>query len=278
MTAPYKSKQNDKAERVNRKLIKRLSAALLDAGAERELWAEVFASAVHVLNRSPKAGLDVTPLEALTSRCPNVAGFLVWKIRAWALKPKNQPRNLEPTTDVGRFVGYTVGSKANRILKDETNQVFERRDVLMEENLAKVETSAVRPSSGPRLRAVADAGNVDGTEWEMNTLDAEGGRRDEYTLAETFRSNEDGSPPVLAEESEKEDDDGDGDSTTWVGQAPPARDSVAPVPRRSKRKPALKVKWWKKEGVPGKWYQVCGCGGLRPAEGACEREAGACLP
>jgi len=66
MTAPYKAQQNRKAERVNRTLMERVRAALLDAGAEEELWAEVLASVVHILNLSPKAGLDVTPLEALT--------------------------------------------------------------------------------------------------------------------------------------------------------------------------------------------------------------------
>jgi len=79
----------------------------------------------------------------LTGRRPNVAGFRVWGSRAWALKPKKQQRKLEPRTDVGRFVGYTIGGKANRILEDETNQVFGCRDVLMEENPAEVETSAV---------------------------------------------------------------------------------------------------------------------------------------
>jgi len=74
----------------------------------------------------------VTPLEALTVRRPIVAGFRVWGSRAWALKPKKQQRKLEPRTDVGRFVGYTVGGKAYRILEDETTQVSERRDVLME--------------------------------------------------------------------------------------------------------------------------------------------------
>jgi len=57
MTAPLKLKQKDKAERVNRTLIKRLRAALLDAGAEEELWAAAKASVVHVLKQSPKAGL-----------------------------------------------------------------------------------------------------------------------------------------------------------------------------------------------------------------------------
>jgi len=112
MTAPYKSQQNGKAERLNRTLMDRVRAALLDVGANEELSAEALASVVNVLNRSPKAGLDVTQLEALTGRRSNVAGFRVWRSRAWALKPKKQQRKLEPRTDVGRFVGYTVCGKA----------------------------------------------------------------------------------------------------------------------------------------------------------------------
>jgi len=247
MTAPYKSRQNGKAKRVNCTLMERIRAALHDAEAEEELWAEALASVVHVLKRSPKAGLDVTPLEALTGRRPNAAGFRVWESRAWALKPKNQQRKLEPRTDVSHIVGYTVGGKAYRILEDETNQVFERRDVQMEENPAKVETSAVELSVGPRLTAEADADSIDGTEGEMDMLDAAGGRGDEYTPDETSTSDEDGSPPSLAEESEQEDDDGDGDSTPWVGQAPAASDSVAPGPGRSKLKPAPKATSWEKE-------------------------------
>jgi len=82
MTAPYKAQKNRKAERVNRTLMERVRAALLDAWAEEELWAEALASVVHVLNRLPKAGLEVTRLEALTGRRPNVSGFRVWGSRA----------------------------------------------------------------------------------------------------------------------------------------------------------------------------------------------------
>jgi len=53
-------------ERTNRTLMERVRAALLDAGAEEELWAEALAFVVHMLNRSHKAGLHVTPLEALS--------------------------------------------------------------------------------------------------------------------------------------------------------------------------------------------------------------------
>jgi len=56
MTAPYKSQQNGKAERVNRTPMERVRAALLDAAAEDDLWAEALASVFHVLNRSPRRG------------------------------------------------------------------------------------------------------------------------------------------------------------------------------------------------------------------------------
>jgi len=39
-TALYKAQQNRKAQRVKRTLMERMRAALLDAGAEEELWAE----------------------------------------------------------------------------------------------------------------------------------------------------------------------------------------------------------------------------------------------
>jgi len=115
-TAPYSSQKNGKAERVYWYIIERVRAALLDAGVEEEPWAATFSSVIHSPNRSPTAVQDVTPLEALTGGRPEVKGFRVWGRRAWALKPKQQQRNLEPTTDVGHIVGYTVGGKAYRIL------------------------------------------------------------------------------------------------------------------------------------------------------------------
>jgi len=227
--------------------MKRLRAALLDAGAEEELWAAALASVVHVLKRSPKAGLDVMLLEALTGRRPNFAGFRVWESRASALKPKKQQHKLEPRTDVGRFVGYTVGDQANRILEDETNEVFERRDVLMEENPSKVETSAVWSSAGPRLTAEYDGDTNGATEGAMDMLGAEGGRQDEFSPDDTSDSDNEVGPPSFAGDSQEEDEDGVVGLTPAAAQAPAASDSVTPGPRRSKRKPAPKVTWWEQE-------------------------------
>ena len=74
----------------------------------------------------------------------------------------------------GRFVGYTVGGKAYRILEDGTNKVFERRDVPMEETPAKADSSGDGSSAGPQLTMTEDSDNNGGMEESMDMLDAEG--------------------------------------------------------------------------------------------------------
>jgi len=103
----------------------------------------------------------------------------IWESLVWALNPKQQQRNLEPRTDVGRFVGNTVAGNAYRILEDNANKIFERRDVLMEEipskTINRMSVSGSRAS--PRLTAWTDCYKEDGA---MNMLDAEVSSGDEY--------------------------------------------------------------------------------------------------
>jgi len=132
------------------------------------------ASVVHVLNRSSKAELNVTPLEALSDRRPNVAGFRVRKSRALALKPKKQHCKLEPRTNVGRFVGYTVGCTAYRILEEETNQVLERRDVRMEGTRLRSRRRQSGQALVPSGRQATTAASMTPTkgQWTWSTLNA----------------------------------------------------------------------------------------------------------
>jgi len=247
MTAPYKSQKNGKAERVNRTQMERVRAALLDAGAEEELWAEALASAVHVLNRSPKAGLDVTPLEALMGRRPNVSGFRVWGSRACALKPKKQQCKLEARTDVGRFVGYTVGGRAYRILEDGKNKVFERRDVLMEEKPAKADSSGDGSSAGPQLTMTEDRDNNGGMDESMDMLDADGEGGEKNLPVEHSESEDDGDPDSLADDNDDEERQGQNESMLPVRTSTSDVYNAAPGPRRSTRRPAPKVTWREKE-------------------------------
>jgi len=247
MTAPYKAQQNGTSERVNRTLMERVRAALLDSGAYEELWAEALASVVHVRNRSPKSGLGVTPLEALTGRRPNVAGFLVWGSRAWALKPKRQQHKLEPRTEVGRYVGYTAVGKAYCFLEDGTNKVFERRDVLMEEKPTKAGTSPVGSSAGFQLTMTEDSANNDGIDRAMDMHDAEGDGGEKHLPEEDSESDSDGDPDDLADDNDDEEGHGDTASIHPVGHPPAEMDNAAPAPRRSTCRPAPKVTWWEKD-------------------------------
>jgi len=248
MTTPYKAQQNGKTERVNRTLMERVRAALLDFGAEEGLWAEALASVVHVLNRSPKSGLDVTPLEALTGRCLNVSGFRVWRSRAWALKPKKERHKLQPRTDVGRFVGYRVGGEAYRIVEDGTNKVFERSDVLMEEKPAKADSSGDCSSAGPQLTMTEDSDNNGGMDESMDMLDAEGDVGEKDLPVEDSESEDDGDPDSLADDKDDEERQGQSDSMLPVGISPSEVYNTAPRPRRSTRRPAPKVTTsWEKD-------------------------------
>ena len=249
-TAPYLLQQKGEAERANRFIMERVREALVDAGVEEELWAEAFSSVIHMFNRSPNAGQDVTPLEAPTGGRPDVKGFRVCGSRTWAFMPEQQQRKLEPKTDLGRFLGYNVGGKAYRILEDCSNKIFERRDVLMEEVPSKTvnKTSASESSASPRPKAWTDGSKEDGA---MDMLDAEVPSGDKYAPRQASES--DGAPEeeaVYNAEDGDEDDAGEDaaaqkdhqvlpDSTTESG------DDGAQAPWQSNHKPAPKGTWWK---------------------------------
>jgi len=188
-----------------------LRAALHDSGAETEQWDEALASVAHVLQRSPKAGLDVTPLEALTGKRPDVSEFRAWGSRAWALERKKQQRDLQPRTSVGCFVGYKVAGTAYRILEDGTINVFERRDVLMEWKPAKSLTSANEEDFGEKKIPV-----------------------------EVSESEDDGNPHGLADDKKRQ---GQNDEMLPVSTSSWEDINAALGPHRSTRMPPAKITW-----------------------------------
>jgi len=219
-TAPEKAQQNRTAERFNRTLMERVHAALLDDRAEEGLCAEALASVVHVLNRSPKVGLDITPLRALTGRCFNVTGFRVWASLAWALKPKTKQRKLEPRTDMCCFVAYTVGGTFYGILEDATTYTFEHRDARREEKPAKAGPSAGRSSAGPQLTMTDDSDNNNEVDGSVGLLDAEGDVWEKHISLLNSESEEDGDRNGLAENNDGAESRSQTDSILLVGQSP----------------------------------------------------------
>lgn len=143
-TLPYTPESNGIAERVKRTIKERVRAALSDAKIGDELWGEAVVAAVFVMNRSPRAGQDLTPWEAFTGKRPDVSGLRVWGRKAFALKPPSQQRGFNPKTNVGIMVGYVAGGRGYRVYLPATKRVVERRDVLMDESPGSLEEKKVR--------------------------------------------------------------------------------------------------------------------------------------
>lgn len=156
-TLPYSPESNGTAERVNRTIKERARSAMSDAGAPEEMWAEAVAASVYVMNRSPRAGQDKTPWEALTGEQPDVSNLRVWGSLAYALKPAKQQKGMQSKTEVGIMVGYSQGGLGYRIYRPSTGEIVERRDVVMDETKSGWPKGENRNEWG--ADAAADHGN-----------------------------------------------------------------------------------------------------------------------
>ena len=78
-SAPWTPQQNGTAERMNQTLIGGARAMLQHAGLSKGFWAEAMATTTHILNRSPRKGLDwKTPHELLFGQVLDISYLRVF--------------------------------------------------------------------------------------------------------------------------------------------------------------------------------------------------------
>jgi len=113
-SAPMTPQQHGLAERMMQTLKGGARALLVHSGMSEGFWAEAMATAVHVINRSPRKGLDWrTPYELLYGHVPNVSYLRIFGCRAWVLNDK--ATTWDPKAKPMILVGYKTGSKAYRL-------------------------------------------------------------------------------------------------------------------------------------------------------------------
>jgi transposase InsO family protein len=118
-TVPYNPEQNGAAERLNRTILERTRAMLLDANMPQELWAEAAVTANYIRVRTPTTGETKTPYELLNGHPPDVSNMRVFGATAYAHVPKEKRNKLDAVSRPGRVVGYSTNAKAYRILLEE---------------------------------------------------------------------------------------------------------------------------------------------------------------
>ena len=135
LTVPHSPQQNGVAERMNRTLLETARSMMAHAGLSEKYWAEAVEAASYIRNRTSTSALDgnKTPLQAWSGRKPDVSNLKVFGCIAYAHVPDTQRRKLDQKAVKLRFVGYSVQSKAYRLLDERTSQVYTRRDVIFNE-------------------------------------------------------------------------------------------------------------------------------------------------
>jgi hypothetical protein len=140
-TVPYTPQQNGKAERLNRTLMEKVRAMLVDSGFPHKLWAEAAVTANYLRNRSPVSDKAKTPWELLFKSQPDVSHLRVFGAKAYVVIPKEKRTKLDEVSQPGRLVGYATGSKAYRVLVNGSD-VIVSRDVYFDESLTAVQPMA----------------------------------------------------------------------------------------------------------------------------------------
>ena len=135
-TVRYTPEQNGKAERLNRTLMEKVRPMIAGSGMPKNMWAEAVVTANYVRNRSPLSGRDKTPWELFYGSKPDVSHLRTWGSRTYSLTPKALRNKLEPTSEVGRFIGYPEGTKGYKIMLD-NGAIIISRDVIFVEDRRK---------------------------------------------------------------------------------------------------------------------------------------------
>ena len=129
---PYSPASNGLAERMNRTLIEKMRAMLLQGRVPDKLWGEAILMATYIQNRIPTAALtDKVPMHIWKGSMPKIGHMRTFGSLCHVHVPKEKRRKLEPVSKLMIMVGYeTYGY---RLWDPETDQIVHSRDVKFNE-------------------------------------------------------------------------------------------------------------------------------------------------
>lgn len=134
VTTPDTPQHNGVAERMNRTLLDKVRAMLLDADLPESYWYDALVYATFLHNISPTHSLDcMTPEEAWSGNKPDVSTIRVFGSRAFVHIPDAQRDKLAAKSLVCTLLGYARNRKAYKLVHRPTRRFLESRDVVFDE-------------------------------------------------------------------------------------------------------------------------------------------------
>jgi transposase InsO family protein len=145
ITTPETPQHNGVAERMNRTLLDKVRAMLLDAGLPESYWYDALEYAALLHNVVPTRALgDMTPEEAWSGNKPNVSRLRVFGARAFVHIPDTHRSKLAAKSLVCTFLGHAQNRRAYRLVHRPTRRFLESRDVIFDEGGPAPRTSFER--------------------------------------------------------------------------------------------------------------------------------------
>ncbi|GJY78457.1 putative ribonuclease H-like domain-containing protein [Tanacetum coccineum] len=152
-TVPRTPQQNGVVERQNRILLEAARTMLIFSKAPMFLWAEAVATACYTQNRSLIHTRHYkTPYELVHDKKPDLTFFRVFGALCYPANDSEDLGKLQPTSDIGIFVGYAPSRKGYRIYNKRTRHIMEiipmQFDELTEQMVpVQLSTRPITPSS-----------------------------------------------------------------------------------------------------------------------------------
>ncbi|GJU13661.1 retrovirus-related pol polyprotein from transposon TNT 1-94 [Tanacetum coccineum] len=147
-TVPRTPQQNGVVERRNRTLVEAARTMLIFSKAPMFLWAEAVATACYTQNRSLiHTRHDKTPYELVHDKKPDLTFFRVFGALCYPTNDNEDLGKLQPTADIGIFVGYAPSRKGYRIYNKRTRRIMETIHVQFDELTEHM--APVQLSTGP---------------------------------------------------------------------------------------------------------------------------------
>ncbi|GJT02753.1 retrovirus-related pol polyprotein from transposon TNT 1-94 [Tanacetum coccineum] len=124
-TVPRTPQQNDIVERQNHTLVEAARTMLIFSKAPMFLWVEDVATACYTQNQSLIHTLhNKTPYELVHDKKPDLTFFRIFGALCYLTNDSEDLGKLQPTADIGIFVGYASSRKGYRIINKRTDASY----------------------------------------------------------------------------------------------------------------------------------------------------------
>nr|GEY70850.1 hypothetical protein [Tanacetum cinerariifolium] len=151
-TVPRTPQQNGVIERRNRTLVEAARTMLIFSKALMFLWAEAVATMCYTQNHSLiHTRHHKTPYELVHNKKPDLTFFRVFGALGYPTNESEDLGKLQPTTDIGIFVGYAPSKKGYRIYNKRTRRIMEIIHVQFDELTEAMDLVHLSTGSAPNL-------------------------------------------------------------------------------------------------------------------------------